>query len=210
MLQIDRTGKDRSPRPLPERFTKMIGLLGKPHYRKFECLFDGEEERMLDEMHKTVKEAIVCPPEAKKLTDVLYEKYPLTEKEEWKLLVYNRKPVSGYSPKKTFGAAAKKHGYRYVSFSDGAYYYSRNNRYGHKLSVDFSFMPFSEVCDCSLYISGYNFWHFSFGMCIPIQTDTAAADLAETMFEVADIYEKEYSDYLFNAYGRTEDWFWKG
>lgn len=203
-IYIDRTGDADALRPYPERFEEFLSKLGKPESKELVCVFDEEERLRLEDQYQRIR------GRSREKEASYTERYQCFPKEtgilDW--AIANSTPIKGFSPKTVLSGCAKGTGYRYAGFQYGSYRFHKINANHHLFRVEFDTGAFSSHMFASVWAIGYNFEH---DLCriteITVNNENDLLAYAKMVFETAAQVEKDWTDELFAAYGKTPDWF---
>ncbi len=188
--------------PYPKGFSELLSMLGKPKSRVFRCYFPEQEKKDLERTYERVGAFISEMGAPFKISLPEIETEPITSIDDYVTT------VSGFSPKAAFSKAARKFGYKYISYSHGQYIYRKADENNHTFEVEFLNIPLSVVFEASVGAQGFNFSHTLFSAERVTLDEVSKAELfAEKVFEAADKMEKACGEELLSAYGKTPKWF---
>lgn len=201
-LVIERLSDGDDLVPHPSTFAEVVNMLEKPVSRYFKCYFTDEERKHLEDMKGRVSAFIAIKKELYRFSLPEIETEPINNLEDYIT------PVSGFSPKAAFSKAARKFGYKYISYSHGQYIYRKADENNHTFEVEFLNIPLSVIFEASVGARGFNFSHTLFSAERVTLDEVSKAELfAEKVFEAADKMEKACGEELLSAYGKTPKWF---
>lgn len=203
-VMIDRTGDANGLRPYPARFEEFLSKLGKPKSKERKCVFDEKERIRLEEQYQRIRSLI---KEKEASYTERYQCFPQeTGMFDW--AIANNTPIKGFSPKTVLNSCAKGTGYRYAGFEYGIYRFHKRDVNNYLFRVEFDTGAFSSRVFASVWAIGYNFEH---ELCrtteITVNEESDLLAYAKLVFETAAQVEREWTDELFTAYGKTPDWF---
>lgn len=201
-IMIDRTGDTEGLRPYPAQFERVLSQLGKPESKKLKLIFDEKEKICWDQQHGRLR--ILMKGKENTYTEK-FKKFP-QDPNEW--VEMSSTPIKGFSPKNVLICRAKGTGYRYAGFRYGIYRFHKTDANNYLFRVEFDTYAFSSRIFASVWAIGYNFEH---EICriteISVKEENDLAEYAKMVFETAAQVEKDWTDELLRAYGKTPHWF---